>query len=282
MDYPGEYNADLRTLSTENLTCLNLQNLGTNKAVDDAADLMFQLRKQLKSLKLDILRRFLPDIRREHHPFEGFEATADADYDQACQQDTLYPFNYRFALTNEPEPMTLEELEIYGASDAFDADNWLRAFDFHTIQKLTLSDGRFSFKTGAEKFWTYMRELKVSFKSLKTDCEVEELDLFLESFDGLESLFLCDLDKRWSRFSKRHMAGHFSSLKKFFYPANIHGFASLAYDPLKEIVSHCPFLEELGTYITEERGLVSQPRALFLSMCLRGSSYILREANLTL
>jgi hypothetical protein len=181
MDYPGEYNADLRTLTTEDLTSLNLQNLGTNKAADDAADLMFELRKQLKSLKLDVLRRFLPEIRYDNLSSEEFEAAAAGDYDMACSQDTLYPFIYRFALANEPEPMRLEALEIYGASDAFNADNWLRTFDFYTIQKLTITDGRFSFKTGAEKFWTYMRELKVSFKSLKTDCEVEELDLFLES-----------------------------------------------------------------------------------------------------
>lgn len=262
IDYPSPYNPDIQILNTENLTSLSLYYIGTNKAVDDAVDLIFRVRHQLKTLRIHLLSRWTPEIEFDRDSEEAYnDAIA---YDNACAKDTLYPLIHPFTTADEAEPMKLEELEIQGISDEFSTDNWIRAFDFHSIQRLTLIHRNFYFGDSATEFWTYLKENKISFKMLKTDCENEALEEFISSFQGLETLLLFDRDKRASRLSTTVLAGHFHSLKRFYYPNNIHGF-SIRFrgnEVLREIVANCPLLEELGIYIDGARSMVNFPFTL--------------------
>ncbi|KAL2871717.1 uncharacterized protein BJX67DRAFT_167848 [Aspergillus lucknowensis] len=184
-------------------------------------------------------------------------------------KDRCYPLIYRFVMADEPEPMKLDELEIQGVPDDFVTENWIRTFDFHSIRRLTLIHRHFYFDEGATEFWTYLRESKISFKMIKTDCENEPLDQFISSFEGLEALYLLDYDKRWSTLSSVQFAGHFHSLRRFFYPNNIHGMSFYSHNVLRSIIANCPLLEELGMYIEGEGSIEATFKVLDESPCLK-------------
>ncbi|KAK2757199.1 hypothetical protein FQN54_004713 [Arachnomyces sp. PD_36] len=244
-------NPDSRVHKMGNLSSLTLSNIGNDKVADDAAALVFSLRHQLRVLRLGLLPDWSPNC---HYNFslDSEQDGLSMEYQFARENDRLFPVIYHFIMASESEPMKLEELELQYISDRFNYQDWIQAFDFHTIQRFTLISGRFYFDDAFKELWTYLREQNVSFKGLKTDCENIPMDSFVESFDGLESLILYDSDKRWSRLSSLTLAGHFHSLRKFFYPDNVYGFAFHENDGLREIIANCPLLEELGIYMLGE------------------------------
>lgn len=254
----SEYDPDIRIIDMSGLTSLSLLNLGTDNAADDTADLLFYLRKQLKALRLGVVKSWRRMIEIDEGSPDLMEGVME--YNTKCSRDTLYPFIHRFTLTDEPEPMQLEQLEIRGASDAFDTPTWLRAFDFHTIRRFALIGGSFHTPTAVRTLWDHLEKQQIAFTILKTDIECVELNSFLQSSKGLESLFFQSHDMYVSSIGPTTLTSHFYSLRRLFYGGDSDDFTPDAGPILEEVIRNCPLLEEVGIYLNVPDHCVSYHR----------------------
>lgn len=151
----------------------------------------------------------------------------------------------------------LEELELHHV-ERIKMSNLAQVINFRCLRRFCLVDSNIHYMEDGAEIWNTLASLAdsqttipkpLSLTHITTDVEYEELSSFIGSFSGLETLLLCDVDKRFlvDYYSLiPNLSNHFLSLRRLFIPRNVHGFHYLYPKEMKRIISGCPHLEELG------------------------------------
>lgn len=218
IEWPSGFTPGVRAMKKPSLSSLAITDITSWDAIEDVSSFVIDNIESLKVLKLKFLEEFTMEDKLLNIVNPIIELQSQLRLHSLHLQNALFP----------------------------GIPCWLEAFDFTSIRRFTWFEGNTLGITRCKELWNIFQHTGQRFESLITNCEDDGFIEFVESFQGLEQLMLCNPTRPMMRNFPR-LDNHFDTLKCLFLPQDTpwaFPFPSLV-EVIVSLISNCKQLEQL-------------------------------------